>query len=197
MSSDKSRIYDQLKAFGMNNLALESALIKLEEQGIDIGHSRMIKKDGIVDPDLFEQDILGSAKRMADFYILYYCLENSIRRLIKDTLLEKYGNDWWNNKVPEGVRNEVTKRQDNERNSVMAVRAIDDYLSFTTLGELIPIIESNWLDFSDKLRSKKAVLQTLYQFNQTRNIIAHSCELPPHEIFRLKLLIKDWQQIQT
>lgn len=195
--SEKSRIYDQLKAFGMNNLALESALAKLEVQGIEIGHVKTIKKDELVDPELFEQDILRSAKKMADFYVLYYCLENSIRRLIKDTLSEKYGKDWWSNKVPEGVRNEVAKRQENEKDSVIAVRSFDDHLSFTTLGELIPIIENNWNDFSDILRSRKAVSQTLRQFNQTRNIIAHSCELPANEILRLKLLIQDWQQIQT
>jgi hypothetical protein len=197
MIHDKSRIYDQLLAFGMKNLALESALAKIEEQGIDIGHLQTIKKDEIVDPELFDQDILQSAKRMADFYVLYYCLENSIRRLIRDTLSEKYGNDWWSTNVPAGVKDEVKKRQDNEKNSVMAVRPFEDHLSYTSLGELIPIIQTNWIDFSDKLKSEKAVLQTLYQFNQTRNIIAHSFELPPHEILRLKLLIKDWQQIQT
>jgi hypothetical protein len=197
MSDDKSRISDQLKAFGMSNLALESALMKLESQGIDIGHAKTIKKDEIVDPELFEQDILQSAKRMADFYVLYYCLENSIRRLIRDTLSEKYGRDWWDTKVPEGVKTEVLKRQESEQDSVMAVRPLDDHLSFTSLGELIPIVESNWIDFSDKLKSKRAVLQTLRQFNQTRNIIAHSFELSPDEILRLKLLIRDWQRIQT
>ena len=53
--SEKSRIYDQLKAFGMNNLALESALAKLEMQGIEIGHAKTIKKDELVDSELFER----------------------------------------------------------------------------------------------------------------------------------------------
>jgi hypothetical protein len=34
-------------------------------------------------------------------------------------------------------------------------------------------------------------------FNQTRIVIAHSCEMPSDEILRLKLLIRDWQRIQT
>lgn len=181
----------------MNNLALESALSKLEAQGIEIGHAKTIKKEELVDPELFERDILQSARKMADFYILYYCLENTIRRLIKDTLSEKYGKDWWSKKVPDFIRTEVAKRQESEKDSVMAIRSLDDHLSFTTLGELIPIIENNWIDFSDRLRSKKAVSQTLRQFNQTRIVIAHSCEMPADEILRLKLLIRDWQRIQT
>ncbi|MDH3488300.1 MAG: Swt1 family HEPN domain-containing protein [Nitrosopumilus sp.] len=79
----------------------------------------------------------------------------------------------------------------------MSVRAIDDPLAYTTLGELIPILEKNWSSFSDLLRSKKGVNQTLSQLNQTRSVIAHSVELNDDEISRMKLLIKDWQRQQS
>jgi len=195
--NDKESVSKQIEYFGMKNLILETELLKLEKGGIDIGHGDTIKKEQIVDPDLFEMDIRKSAKRMADYYILYYCLENTIRRMIKDTLFDNYGANWWDSQVPDNVKKEVKERQEKEKNSVMSIRAVDDPLTYSTLGELIPIIEKNWDSFSDQLRSKKAVNQTLSQLNQTRAVIAHSAELNEDEIIRMKLLIKDWQRQQT
>jgi len=39
--------------------------------------------------------------------------------------------------------------------------------------------------------------QTLSQFNQLRNVIAHSCDMNDDEITRLTLVINDWLRIQT
>ena len=75
-------VADNLKLFGMHNLMLESELNKLESNGIQIEHARTIRKAEVVDVELFETDILQEARKMADFYVLYYSLENSIRRLI-------------------------------------------------------------------------------------------------------------------
>jgi hypothetical protein len=96
---------DALKIFGMQNLMVEADLARLEKDGIDLGRSNPLKKDiVVVDTDLFEFDIISQAKIMADFYILYYSLENTIRRLISGRLQEKYGLNWWEDKVPNGVR---------------------------------------------------------------------------------------------
>src|ERR1700758_96253 len=101
---------DDLKLFGMHNLLLETDLKRLEESGLQIEHAKTIQQAEIVDVELFESDILQEARKMADFYALYYSLENSIRRLISERLLEKHGPTWWKDKVPEGVRNEVAKK---------------------------------------------------------------------------------------
>jgi len=185
---------DQIKVFGVNNLLLESALTKLENDGIEIGHISTVKKDDIVDKELFELEVRKIANKMADFYALYFCLENTIRRLITDVLEEKYGKNWWDTHVPDGVRVEVKKRQDEEKDTQRSLRS-EDPLSYTSFGEYISIFEKNWSDFSDVLRSKKAVQQILSQFNQVRNVIAHSCELNDDEIMRFTLLVKDWMRI--
>ena len=71
--------------------------------------TKTLKKDELVDTELFEYEILKKAKRMADFYILYFSLENSVRKLIRDILSEKYGDTWWETKVPKGVKDKVIK----------------------------------------------------------------------------------------
>ena len=189
-------IADDLKLFGMHNLLLESELRTIEESGIQIEHSKTIQKAEIVDVELFESDILQEAQRMADFYAIYYSLENSIRRLISGRLLEKHGATWWKDKVPEGVRREVEKKQKEELDTTMSVRS-EDPLAYTNFGELISIFDANWADFSDTLRSQKAMQQILAQFNKIRNVVAHSCELNDDEITRFKLFVKDWFRIQS
>ena len=193
---DDRAIPEQVEFFGMKNLRLETDLVKLEKEGYEIGHTETINREEIVDPELFQMDIRKSAKKMADYYVLYYCLENTIRRMIEDTLFEKYGANWWDTQVPVSIKQEVKDRQEREKDSVMSIRAIDNPLAYTTLGELIPILENNWEIFSDQLRSKKAVRQTLSQLNQTRAVVAHSVELNDDEITRMTLLIKDWQRQQ-
>lgn len=190
-----SDLLNNLKLFSMKNLMLEADLIKIEKDGIEIGHVQTLKRDDVVDLELFESDIRKQARKMADFYVSYYALENSIRRLIAETLKEKYGANWWQNKIPKDVQEEVLKKQEREKDSVISLRS-DDPLSYTNFGELIPIFEANWNDFSAMIRSKKAMKQILSQLNMLRSIIAHSCELNDDEIIRFELLIKDWMRIQ-
>jgi hypothetical protein len=178
----------------MRNLMLETDLASLEASGIAIEHARTIRRDELVDPDLFESDIRESARRMADFYVLYFSLENSIRRLIAGRLREKHGLGWWDAHVPAGVRAAVADKQRKEKDTPMSVRS-DDPLTYTNFGELIDILNANWLDFADTLRSPKAMQQILGQFNQIRNVIAHSVELSEDEILRFQLLIRDWFRI--
>lgn len=185
---------EMLKLFGMRNLMLEADLIALEKRGLDFGHSQTLKSDDLVDTDLFETDILQSARRMADFYVLYYSLENSIRRLISGRLQEKHGIDWWEQRTPSGVKASVADKQKKEKDTPMSIRS-DDPLTYTNFGELIDILNSNWSDFTDTLRSQKATQQILTQFNLVRNVIAHSVELNEDEILRFQLLIKDWFRI--
>jgi hypothetical protein len=180
--------------FGMRNLMLEADLVKLENSGVEIGHVSTISGQQVVDPELFEADIRQAARRMADFYVLYYSLENSIRRLVSGRLAERHGADWWEQKVPAGVKASVADKQKKEKDSPMSIRS-DDPLAYSNFGELIDILNANWTDFSDTLRSQKAMQQILGQFNLLRNVIAHSAELNEDEITRFQLLIKDWFRI--
>src|SRR5215472_15223549 len=113
---------ETVKLFGMQNLLLESELKKLEESGLQIEHAKTIQQAEIVDVELFEADIVQEARRMADFYAIYYALENSIRRLISGRLSEKYGANWWKEKVPPHIQQEVEKKQQDEKDTSMSIR---------------------------------------------------------------------------
>lgn len=186
-----------VRLFGMHNLMLETSLEKLEESGIEIGHSNaIVEDDNIIDLQKFDIETRNQATKMSEFYKLYYCLENTIRKFVRERLEEILGEDWWNSKVPDPIKIEVKKKQKEERDTTMTIRS-DDPLAYTNFGELIDIINSNWADFADTLRSPKSVQQTLSGFNRIRNVIAHSCELSEDEILRLKLAARDWFRIQS
>lgn len=189
-----SKVSKKLEHFAFKNLMLETELINIEESGIDIQHIDTISQKEIVDLDLFEYDILASARRMARFYIYYYAFENSLRRLVSGRLREKHGINWWKLKAPDGVKANVRKNQKSEKDTAMAIRS-DEPIYYSNFGELIDLINSNWEDFSDTIRSKKAMESVIGRFGKIRNVIAHSCELEDDDIFRLKLLIKDWFRI--
>jgi hypothetical protein len=178
----------------MQSLMLEADLSALERGGIELGRASEMRRDQLVDPALFEADIRQPARRMAEFYVLYFSLENTIRRLISGRLSERHGLDWWNQKIPAGVKASVADKQKKEKDTPMSIRS-DDPLTYTNFGELIDILNANWLDFADTLRSPKAAQQILGQFNQIRNVIAHSVELSEDEILRFQLLIRDWFRI--
>lgn len=186
-----------VRLFGMHNLMLETALNKLEDSGIDIGHKKiMTEENDAIDLQKFDLEIRNEATAMSEFYKIYYCLENTIRKLVSERLEELHGESWWDSKVPDAIKTEVKKKQKEERDSTMTIRS-DDPLDYANFGELIDIINSNWADFADTLRSPKAVQQTLSGFNRIRNVIAHSCRLSEDEILRLKLAVRDWFRIQS
>jgi hypothetical protein len=187
---------NRIKIFGMNNLSLESELLKLERSGVGIGRSQQLKKQEVVDIDLFEAEIFSKGRKMADFYVLYYCIENTIRKLISERMQEKYHADWWNEKVPDKVKNDVKDLQEKEKDTPMSIRSSDP-LSYTTFGQLIDILNANWSDFADTIRSQKAMQKTLSELNSLRGVIAHSADLNDDEITRFQLLIRDWLRIQT
>lgn len=194
MATNK-QLLKQLKVFGMQNFQVEADLLKLESEGIDIKHSQTIEQKEIVDIELFEEEIKSQARKMSAFYYLYFCIENSVRGLIVGRLQEKYGADWWNIKVPDEVKRDVEELREREQETPVAIRS-EEPIYYTNFSDLTKIIESNWDDFSDTLRSRKAAIAALRLLNRIRNPIAHSCELEDDEIQRFQLAIKDWQRIQ-
>ena len=76
----------------------------IEKQfGIDLGHDVSASKNRkSADYEQFEAALRTEAARMSEFYEVFYCLENSIRKLVADIMVEAEGADWWNgNRVDE------------------------------------------------------------------------------------------------
>jgi hypothetical protein len=187
------KIHDQLRSFGMSGLLITEDLRTVEQQyNIELGHSaRSTQQDSTQYYPQFEQEVRREAALMAQHYELFYCLEQAIRKIITETLEEAEGADWWTNKVPQKIREDVLFLQQKEIDNAVATRS-DRAIDYTTFGQLSVIITSNWALFATIFKSPRAVEKVMSSLNLLRGPIAHCCPLSEDEVDRLQLAVKDW-----
>ncbi|MBG6207654.1 hypothetical protein IWQ49_002310 [Labrenzia sp. EL_126] len=184
---------EAIKLFGLNNLTIESDIRKIERDlDINLGHRRDAEEriDQTYYPQ-FAERLRNEASRMATNYVIFYCLENSIREVISKRLEEEHGQGWWDAAVPEKVRVNAKSNRKKEIESGFTPRS-SDLIDFTTFGELGEIIKSNWDIFGDMLSDIKAVEKVLATLNTLRAPIAHCKALAEDEELRLHLGLRDW-----
>lgn len=128
---------------------------------------------------------------MAEHYKLFYMLENDIRKLIDDTLIEAKGRDWWDAHAPNSAKEECKANQQRELEAAVTSRSENelDYISFGQLGE---IMRAHWDLFGGILSNPKAMGRVMFSLNMLRGPIAHCGILAEDEVDRLKLAVKDW-----
>jgi hypothetical protein len=184
---------DRLKLFHVNNALLRRDLEEVERQyTVNLGFN----EDDVVEEDAyylqFPAAIRADAGRMAQHYRLFYCLENSIRDLVAATLLSgDAGADWWDQQVPDPIKENVATNVKREQDAGMTIRSTD-LIDYTTFGELSGIIQENWDAFSDTFNNKKALARILGALNLLRGPIAHCSPLAEDEVDRLRLHLRDW-----
>lgn len=105
---------DQLKKFVFDGLLLEDSFERLENEGISVRGGRHEIPVERIDETDFSPRIIHDANRMSSIYIVFYCLENSVRELITDRLSERQGVDWWDVCVPKKIQESVQKLKDQE-----------------------------------------------------------------------------------
>jgi hypothetical protein len=183
---------DRIKLFQMAASMTERELDGLESRlSLDLGRGeRAEKKDEDYYPQ-FTAVIRAEASSMAEHYEIFYCLERSIRDLVRDRLVAERGGGWWDTAVPEPVRTNVQKNMDRERDSGVTMRSAER-LDYTTFGELGEIVRSNWTAFADTFNSDKAFTKIMTSLNVLRGPIAHCSPLAEDEVMRLRLTLRDW-----
>jgi hypothetical protein len=185
---------DILRSFGMSGLLVTQDLTEIASRyNIELGHS---DHSGLADSTeyypQFEQTVRAEAGTMARHYELFYCLEQSIRNLISETLSEAKGQAWWDSGlIPANIVNDVKDRVQRELDSGVTRRS-DSAIDYTTFGELSVIISSNWSLFELILKSRRAVERVLGNLNVLRGPIAHCCPISEDEVVRLRLTVRDW-----
>ena len=183
-----------VKSFAMTNMLLESDLDKIEEKyEVDLGRARKStsKIENAYYPQ-FDAALRAEAKKMSAHYEVFYCLEKSIRELIVDVFEASGNSDWWDELVPEQVKQNVRKSIKREKESAVTPRSSDP-IDYTTFGELNEIIKSNWSLFGGSVfNDAKAVEKVMSSLNSLRNPIAHCSPLAEDEVLRLDLGLRDW-----
>jgi len=185
---------DKIRLFAMCNQMTERSLDYVEKDlKLDLGRDFDPEKDK--DEEFypqFDHAIRSEAREMSVHYELFYCLEVSIRKLIKEKLTAELGEAWWDKAdIPEYIKKNVTDNIQREIDSAFSQRA-DHEIDYTTFGELGDLVRKNWSHLGDVFNSQKAFNRVMHSLNLLRGPIAHCSPLAPDEIVRLKLTVADW-----
>lgn len=189
-----------IRAFGMSGLQIASGMSRIERKfAIDLGYSTERSRGRkSAEYEQFEASTRAEAARMSEFYEVFYCLENSIRILVSDILLDAEGADWWkSDRVDEKrIRDAVFSRRKKEIDSGITPRS-DNLIDYTTFGELSQIITDNWDLFEPVFNSKIAVSNVSNQLNLLRGPIAHCNPTDELEQDRLNLAVRSWFRLMS
>ncbi len=189
-----------IRAFGMTGLQISSSMTRIEKQfGVALAHdvTAPIGRKA-AEYEQFEAALRVEAARMSEFYEVFYCLENSIRKLVGDIMVEAEGADWWDGaRVDEKrIREPAAIRRKKEIDSGITPRS-EKLIDYTTFGELSQLITDNWELFDPVFQSKTAVSNVSNQLNLLRGPIAHCNPTDELEQERLNLAVRTWFKIMS
>ncbi len=182
----------KLKEFIFNGLLLDDALDKLSDSGISVREVQKIVAISRINESEFSPRIIYNATMMSSVFMVFYCLENSVRELIQERLAERHSLTWWTDKIPKNIRDNVEKLKDKEKvNRYHAQRSANN-IGYTFFGQLCQIIINNWEDFSDLFPDQHWINSRFNDLEMSRNIIMHTGNLPAIEIDRIESICRDW-----
>lgn len=184
-----------LRDFLFRGLMFESEASIFQNAGIQIGANNSQAEEDLLTESLAPFGVArrNEALEMARLYALIYCFENEIRDLIRETLEEKEGPDWWS-KLPQRIRTHAESRQQAAMKDSWLEGQKRDLLGFVDFGMLASIITEKWEHFSI-IPTQHWLKQRMEELEKARNFIAHNRMLLPSEFQRLYMYIADWNRV--
>lgn len=185
-----------LRDFLFRGLMFESEAVIYTEAGIQIGANQHEDEERLTSEALepFNISLRSNALQMARLYSVIFCFENEIRNLIKDTLEENIGIDWWN-QMPKKIKGLAESRQQTAMKDSWLEGEKSNFLGFVDFGLLASIIIEYWQYFESIIPSQQWLKQRMDELEKTRNFIAHNRMLLPSEFNRIYMYIADWNRV--
>jgi hypothetical protein len=141
---------------------------------------------------LLDEVFVERPRLMATVYTAIAAFENTVRDLVRRTLLDENGANWWEDAVSANVRNRAQKRQDDESKHRFHTQRGDDPIDFIDFGDLLNIIRANEPAFEASIPSPEWARGVFDAVERSRNVIMHSGTLDPEDIERVGVNIRDW-----
>ncbi|MFH1446223.1 MAG: Swt1 family HEPN domain-containing protein [Chloroflexota bacterium] len=182
-----------LRSWFFKVLSVEETLDKLEAEGMAVRAStdpRIVQR--VMPLDNFSREIRLNAMKSLPAYLGFFCLENSVRELVAERLLENHKSNWWDECASHDIRERVEGRRKKEGKNRWHHRRGEQEIFYTDFGDLKLIIQNNWEDFEDMFPDQNWIVSRLDELEASRNIIAHSNMLEERELERIRLYLDDW-----
>lgn len=190
----KSRVRD----FVFRGLLFESEAEDFRRAGIrvgaDLGQTEELLLLEALSP--FGVERRNDALEMARLYAVLHAFENEVRSLIRDTLEESEGSNWWEKDcIPSNVKKKAENRQRVAEKDSWLEGAKSDRLEFVDFGELAAIIVQNWDRFKDTIPAQDWLRQRMNELEKARHFVAHNRKLLPSEFQRIYMYVSDWNKV--
>lgn len=187
--TERSEIRDWL----FRGLTVEDLLDDLEANGLAVRASTdpgALQR--VIALEDFPPAVRQAAMKSLPIYLAFFCLENSVRNVVEERLLENYGSDWWNKCASKPMKEKVQKRQEKEGVHRWHVRRGASEIYYTDFGDLKDLLQNKWPDFEDLFPDQHWLTARFDELEASRNIIAHSNVLEDREVSRIKMYLEDW-----
>ncbi len=185
-----------LRDYLFRGLMFESEANKFQKAGIQIGASdsrtEIDLTNEVISP--FSINRRNKALEMSRLYSLIFCFENEIRDLIRETLQENIGVNWWDS-IPNRIKDHAQRRQESALKDSWLEGEKSDLLGFIDFGMLSQIMIEFWHFFETLIPSQHWLKQRMDELEKTRNFIAHNRMLLPSEFQRIYMYIADWNRV--
>jgi hypothetical protein len=144
--------------------------------------------------DLFEDEFIQPARLMSIVYTAIAAFETSVRRFVYKVLIDKHGENWWEDCVSTKIRTFAEGRRDEEEKTKWHGTRGEDLLSYTELKHLPDIISQNWDDFEPYVRRQEWAASIFAVLERSRNVIMHSGVLELSDVERIGINMRDWNK---
>ena len=183
------QIYSFILRGELTKVALSSTEARSRHYSSDIIINDYIKSLSL---DLMDDEYVNAAKLMATVYTAIAAFENMVRKFVEKILIEKKGENWWEESVSEKIRQKAESRKEQEDRIRWHTQRGDSLINYTEFGDLASIINNNIELFSDHIISVEWAKNIISTIERSRNVIMHSGELSNRDIERIGVNIRDW-----
>jgi hypothetical protein len=162
-----------------------SGILRTPNQSVEV------EKDHNLFVTASEKIRFGSLQ-MQRYYRMLYIFENLVREFITNTLNDIDGDNWFDTRANKGMKDKYEKRKSDEEKNHWHTGRNEHPLFYMDFGDLSLLIINHWGVFSDFFPDQAWVTSRIRDTERTRNVIAHTNELPAEEGARLEMHLRDW-----
>jgi len=140
------------------------------------------------DHDLFvtaSEKIRFGSLQMQRYYRMLYVFENLVREFIANTFTDTDSENWFDTRANAAMQKKLTSRKADEEKNQWHTGRNEHPLFYMDLGDLALLIINHWDVFVDFFPDQAWVTSRIKDTERTRNVIAHTNELPAEEGVRL------------
>ena len=136
-------------------------------------------------------DRVKLAHHASEAYMLFFVFEAYLRELVVDVLSGDGSANWWD-KVPQDVKDEITKLEEAEETKRWMALGSRDKSALMTYPQLLRVIDVGWKSGFEEIVRDKTLVNEARAISHLRNTICHMTDISEEEMERVRQTMRDW-----